>query len=268
MRLQNSTIHGMLGAVILTMGLATSMSLAAEEPSSEAETVEVRINLPDGSTVVQRSKKDSSRVNLQTKESSAHQLNDGSRISVGSSSSSSGKIRSRGARSATRKGTQSSAPATTHRVVVNARQNQASQSPEAEPVSNTSDSVATDIQIPTVGAAQHDGNTAFGGQTVNFAGTGMYGAVIGRTIYLVGVELAHADQAFEVSRGTRIGNDTVIMDESDFGTMSTARNAIEAKTHLKLTFDSSTVVNLVMYSDPGESDSSTREERIWTVQIR
>lgn len=268
MRLRNSTIHGMLGAVILTVGLATPMSLAAEDPASETETVEVRINLPDGSTVVQQSRKDSSRVNLQTKESTTRQLNDGSRVSVGSSSSRSGKIRSRGARSATRKGAQSSAPATTHRVVVSARPNPTSQTPAAEPDSTSSDSVASDVQVPTIGAARHDGNTAFGGQTVNFAGTGMYGAVIGRTIYLVGVELAHADQAFDVSRGTRIGNDTVIMDESDLGTMSTARNAIEAKTHLKLTFDSATVVNLVMYSDPGESDSNTREERIWTVQIR
>ena len=261
-------IHGMLGAVILTAGIATPMSMAAEEPASEAEAVEVRIKLPDGSTVVQKSTKDSSRVNLQTKETTTSHLSDGSRVSMGSSASGSKKSRSRGARSATKKGAKANAPATTHRVVVSTRPSAPAQEPAPEPAQASNDSVESDLQVPTVGAAQHDGNTAFGGQTVNFAGTGMYGAVIGRTIYLVGVELAHADQDFEVSRGTRIGSDSVIMDEADLGTMNTARNAIEAKAHLKLTFDSATVVNLVMYSDPGDSESSTREERVWTVQIR
>lgn len=265
MRLSKSTIHGVLGAVILSAGFATPMSMAAEEPAGE-ETVEVRIKLPDGSTVVQQAKKDSSRVKLANRGSTSQRLSDGSRVSV-SSSSSSGRARTSGARSATRGNAASSGSSSSRGIVVSSRAKQVAPAPAPEPETSGDDTVQGDLEVPTVGAAEHDGTSAFGGQTVSFEGTGMYGAVIGRTIYLVGVELAHADQPFEVSRGTRIMNDSVIMDESELGSMNTGRNAIDARTHLKLTFESDTVVNLVMYSDP-TNESSAREERTWTVRIR
>ena len=125
------------------------------------------------------------------------------------------------------------------------------------------------LNVPTVGPAQHGDGGAFGGQTVNFAGTGMYGAIIGNTVYLVGVELAHADQDFEVTRGTRIGSETVIMDEVDPADRPTkGRNAIDGKTQLKLSFESGAVVELVMYSQSNGNESVEREERTWTVRIR
>jgi len=268
MRLCRTTIHGMLGAIILSAGMATPVCVAADETANAEETVEVRINLPDGSTVVQKTKKDSSRVKLADRESPTQRLNDGSRVSLSSSSSSSGRVRTSGARSATRGGAASDSASTTRGIVVSTRPNQPAPAPAPEPESTQDHGVQSDLSLPTVGAAEHDGDTAFGGQTVSFEGTGMYGAVIGRTIYLVGVELAHADRGFEVARGTRIGNDTVIMDESVLGGMRPGRNAIDSRTHLKLTFESDTVVKLVMYSDPGDSESSTRQERVWIVQIR
>jgi hypothetical protein len=269
MRLCKSTIHGVLGAIILTAGIATPMSMGAEEAASSEETVEVRIKLPDGSTVVQKAKKDSSRVKLANRVSTSKRLSDGSRVSVNSSSGSSVRGRTSGARSKTHSGSSSagsSSEATRGVVVRSSRPVQSAPAPAPE--STSSDDVQADLNIPTVGAASHDGNTAFGGQTVNFEGTGMYGAVIGRTIYLVGVELAHADQPFEVARGTRIMNDSVIRDESDLSGTTPGRNAIESRTHLKMTFEAGAVVNLVMYSDSSDSESSSREERTWTVQVR
>lgn len=265
MRLCQSTIHSVLGAIILTAGVATSMSMGADEAASSEETVEVRIKLPDGSTVVQKAKKDSSRVKLTNRVSTSKRLSDGSRVSINSSSSSAVRVRTSGARSKTRSGSSSNA---TRGTVVRTRAVQSAPAPSPAPESTTNDDVQSDLNIPTVGAATHDGNTAFGGQTVSFEGTGMYGAVIGQTIYLVGVELAHADQAFEVSRGTRIMNDSVIQDDSDLSGMAPGRNAIDARTHLKLTFEPGAVVNLVMYSDTSDTESSTREERTWTVQVR
>ncbi len=266
MRLRTTSFHGLLGAIILSAGFAAPMSLAGEEPASSEETVDVRIKMPDGSVIIQKAKKSPSRVNVNAPKQSSKRLSDGSRVSLGSGG---GAVTTRtsGARSATKKSSSASQGVGSGRGGGSGPVSENPAAGEQDVAGDTSAESA--LNVPTVGPAQHGEGGAIGGQTVNFAGTGMYGAIIGNTVYLVGVELVHADQGFEVVRGTRIGSETAIMDEADLSNRpATGRNAIDGKTQLKLSFESGTVVELVMYSQSNGNESVEREERTWTVRIR
>lgn len=128
-----------------------------------------------------------------------------------------------------------------------------------------------DPPVPTVGDPQYDGDTAVGGQRVEFLDAGISAAVIGNTIYFNGVELVHADRPFEVVLGTRLGGDSAMMDDTrstaptgdgDTGTFDTD------DTVLKLEFASETTVTLMMQSFAGNPAAPNRVQRFWTVRIR
>ena len=268
MRTRKTTLHGLLGALILTAGFAAPIASAADEKSSD-DSVSVRINLPDGSVVVQKAKKQPSRVRSSSPTRTSSKLSDGSRVSIGSSSSRSAR-RSSGARSATRGTTvtEKSTRSGSSMVVSTRPAREAEDTPPQSETTGTNSTVDSGSNISTIGQARQDGEDAIGGQTVSFKDIGMYGAVIGETVYLVGVELVHADQDFDTIRGTRIGADSAIM--IDTGIPDTGHDfaTFDSKTGLKLSFESGTVVTIEMYSTPDEDSGHARERRTWTVRIR
>lgn len=98
----------------------------------------------------------------------------------------------------------------------------------------------------------------------------MGAAVIGNTVYFNNVQLVQADQAFDVVIGTRVGADSAIMQEgrlsaSGSGPLSSWDTGSSA---IKLDFESDTVVELVMFSEPENSITPDRIQRTWTVRIR
>lgn len=125
--------------------------------------------------------------------------------------------------------------------------------------------------VPTVGAPRFDreGN-ASGGQRVEFHDAGMSAAVIGNRVYLNNVELVSADQPFSIITGTRVGSDSVIMED---GRLSS--NGVDhlssfntGSSSIKLEFDSDTIVTLSLYTQSSSSLNPDREMRTWTVRIR
>ncbi len=125
--------------------------------------------------------------------------------------------------------------------------------------------------VPTVGSPRFDreGN-ASGGQRVEFHDAGMSAAVIGNRVYLNNVELVSADQPFEIITGTRVGSDSVIMED---GRLSS--NGVDhlssfntGSSSIKLEFDSDTTVTLSLYTQSSNSLNPDREMRTWTVRIR
>lgn len=125
--------------------------------------------------------------------------------------------------------------------------------------------------VPTVGSPRFDreGN-ASGGQRVEFHDAGMSAAVIGNRVYLNDVELVSADQPFSIITGTRVGSDSVIMED---GRLSS--NGVDhlssfntGSSSIKLEFDSDTTVTLSLYTQSSNSLNPDREMRTWTVRIR
>jgi hypothetical protein len=263
MRTGQANLCGLLGAFLLAAGIAAPVTFGAEKAASNGESENIRINLPDGRVIVQRAAKSPSRMRTTPAATSSRRLADGSRVSVGSSSSGVSRHTS-GARSATRG---SSSSSSSRSIVATTRPVSSTQSndhgtPQVEPTKTDSDSAESGLRVPSFGNAQHDGDGAVGGQKVSFKDVGIFGAVIGNTVYLVGVELVHADQSFDTIRGTRIGSESAIMIDTEF-TSDDEQARFDRRTGLKLTFEPGSVVTLVMYSD---SDGE-RDQRTWTVRI-
>lgn len=123
--------------------------------------------------------------------------------------------------------------------------------------------------VHTVGGARYNQEGATGGQRVEFYDAGMSAAVIGNTVYFIGVELVQSDHLFEVVTGTRIGADSVIMEDlrlpagiNPLSSWNTGASTI------RLEFESNEIVNLVMHSQPSDSSNPDRVQRTWTVRIR
>lgn len=124
--------------------------------------------------------------------------------------------------------------------------------------------------VHTVGGARHSAEEAVGGQRVEFHDGDMGASVIGNTVYFNNVQLVKANQAFDILTGTRIGADSAIMQEgrlapSGSGSLSSWDTGSSA---IKLDFESNTVVELVMFSEPENSTTPDRIQRTWTVRIR
>lgn len=125
--------------------------------------------------------------------------------------------------------------------------------------------------VSTVGNPNYDreGN-ASGGQRVEFHDAGMSAAVIGNRIYFQGVELVSANQPFEVITGTRIADDSVIMDETRLdSSRSDVLSSFDTRSSaIKIELESGTTVDLVLLSRSSNPNSPERELRTWTVRIR
>jgi len=122
-------------------------------------------------------------------------------------------------------------------------------------------------RVHTVGEALHDDGGAVGGQTVEFAETGMSGSVMGNSVYLSGVQLVQSSKSFDTVEGTTIGGDLAMMKQlssanSPFG------NEIDDPGSIILDFESGSVVDLVMFSKPADNSNPVRERRTWSVRIR
>ena len=124
--------------------------------------------------------------------------------------------------------------------------------------------------IHTVGGARYDAEGAVGGQRVEFSDAGMSAVVVGSTIYFTGVQLVQANQSFDALEGTRIGADSVIMQEGRLGSGSTGPLGTwnPGSSAIMLDFERNSVVELIMFSEPENSITPEREQRTWTVRIR
>jgi hypothetical protein len=123
--------------------------------------------------------------------------------------------------------------------------------------------------VSTIGAPQYSQGGAVGGQRVEFHDAGIGASVVGNTIYFVGVELVQANQVFEVVTGTRVGADSVIMqDDRPQGSSDTLNTWSVGESRVMLDFDSGTTVDLVMLSEPEDSSNPNRDVRTWRVRIR
>jgi|GEM_PF-2153462 len=124
--------------------------------------------------------------------------------------------------------------------------------------------------VPTVGSAQYSQDGAVGGQRVEFHDSGMGAAVVGNTVYFIGVELVQSDQAFEIVTGTQVGGDSVMMQDTRMSTNSTdvLSSWNTGASTIKLDFPSDTVVDLRMFSQSVDAGHPNRIERTWTVRIR
>ncbi len=129
---------------------------------------------------------------------------------------------------------------------------------------------AASPSIPTVGAADYDDEGATGGQRVEFGSAGMSAAVIGNMVYFNGVEFVQADQPFAVVTGTRVGTDSVIMDDERPSNAGAHDLSIFTTNScpIRIEFDSDTVVNLLMQSQSSNPASPSRVERTWTMRVR
>ncbi|MDF1809973.1 MAG: hypothetical protein P1U42_09785 [Phycisphaerales bacterium] len=129
---------------------------------------------------------------------------------------------------------------------------------------------ANNRTVPTVGSAQYSQDGAVGGQRVEFHDSGMGAAVIGNTVYFIGVELVQSDQAFEVITGTQVGGDSVMMQDTRMSTSTTDVLSTwnTGASTIKLDFPSDTIVDLRMFSQSVDAGHPNRIERTWTVRIR
>jgi hypothetical protein len=135
--------------------------------------------------------------------------------------------------------------------------------------STSSGHAAPPRSVHTVGGARYSQDGATGGQRVEFHDAGMGAAVIGNSVFFIGVELVQANQSFQVITGTRVGADSAIMEDRRLpgGSNPLSSWNVGAST-LRLDFVSGSLVDLVMYSQSADASHPDRVERTWTVQIR
>lgn len=278
------------------------------EPESKADEhegmVQVRVSLPDGRTIVTYEKPAARsarvspniarqvnrfRATASVSRSSAHS----SRSSSSGGASSGGSAMSSGGGASVRGGNSSSVSSgggavgdagvttfsgskgdtssgSSSKASASARSRGSSGSNRATAGGGGSAPTSTGRSVPTVGNARHHAEGAIGGQRVEFHDAGMGAAVVGNTVYFTGVQLVQADQGFETIDGTRIGADTVIMQEGRLspdgsGPLSSWNTGTSA---IKMEFESNTVVDLVMFSEPENENNPERIQRTWTVRIR
>lgn len=313
MQPSTTTVRTLLGALLLSAGLANSLAMG-DEPSTEqeagteavhkesdvessesastssqanADMVEVRVSLPDGRTIVRLESKRSMSARYNSRHSSpssttSRRLSDGSRISVGSRSvsggSNSSSARSGGSSGGGGGSSASSSGGGGGGAVSSKSQAGAMQQSGGGVFSygdgvraNTNNAEQTPRPVPTVGNPSYDreGN-ASGGQRVEFHDAGMSAAVIGNRVYFIGVELVSANAPFEIITGTRVAEDSVIMDDQRLGSSgSDALSSFDTRnSEIKLEMDSGTVVDLVLFSRSSNPNSPERVQRTWTVRIR
>ncbi len=314
MRLQHTQLTGLLGAIVLSAGLAATVASAddsskqsksakdgvveqkgnAESPDldrSKDGMVQVRVSLPDGRTIItyERATKRSARVSPTV---ARYMLGQGGTASQKSSSSRSGGKQSSSASSGRSGGgsfgggtgssgssggagssgaSGSSGSASSAGSSGGAGQASAGSGSGSGRVGQGSSPAATSSRaVHTVGGARHVPEGAVGGQRVEFNEAGMSAVVVGNTIYFTGVQLVQANQAFDALTGTRIGADSVIMQEGRLGVDNS--NPLSAwspgASPIKLDFQRNSTVELVMFSEPENASTPDRQQRTWTVRVR
>ncbi len=329
MQLHSTQLTGLLGAILLSAGLAAPITLGDEVPEPtgpavQVETVEkdgdqhtrvgddgakassektqdeamieVRISLPDGRTIIrlEPAGRTSARRIMPAGLRVSKTLADGSRVSYGTGGVAGGSNSSSAARSGSGGGSGGGggasagggsgggggsgssgsvaspssgggAAGSAARAYTGADDSEASSNAESSSSEGSSDTGS----VHTIGDPIYNDDGAVGGQRVEFHGAGMGAAVIGNTVYFIGVELVRADQSFEIVDGTRIGSDSVMQVE---GYQSSGTDLISswntAASPIKLDFASDTVVDLVMLSLPADASAPAREQRTWRVRIR
>tara|TARA_R110002072_G_scaffold42064_19_gene118589 strand:+ start:182662 stop:183627 length:966 start_codon:yes stop_codon:yes gene_type:complete len=321
MQLNTTPLTGLLGAIIISAGLSSSLAAAkdstdtspkpaAAEPTNASESqeseapvgmVEVRISMPDGRTIVQYEPKraSSARYTRTVPTRVTRTLPDGSRISYaqrgssasGGSSSSSGAHGSAsqsnsggsGGAGMSASGGGSSGGASSGKSGGSSGGGGGSGSgggggsggagltPLSAASGTDMGSVGVGHRAPhrvhTVGDAVHEDDGAVGGQTVEFAETGMGGQVMGNSVYLTGVQLVQSSGSFDTVEGTSIGGDLVMM-SSMLPASSPLGGGVADPGSIILDFESGSVVDLVMFSKPADNSNPIRERRTWSVRIR
>jgi len=146
----------------------------------------------------------------------------------------------------------------------------ASNNSDSSTDSSEANADSTDTRsVPTVGNPEYTDDGAIGGQRAEFHDAGIGAAVIGNTVYFIGVELVQADQPFEVNTGTRIGADSaILLDSRPSGGGDLLNDWNTAASPIQLDFESNTIVDLVMLSVPTDASNPIRIQRTWTVRIR
>lgn len=262
--------------------------------------VQVRVSLPDGRTIVTYEKKAARsarvspeiarqvsrfRASASSARSSTHSSSGQGRASSGGSSVQGGNVSSgssgggragvasfSGSKAGSSSG--SSAPSSSSANAGASASGKSSSSGSSNRASTGggggSASATGSRSVPTVGNARHSAEGAIGGQRVEFHDAGMGAAVVGNTVYFTGVQLVQANQDFQTIEGTRIGADTVIMQDGRLspdgsGPLSSWNTGASA---IKLDFASNTVVDLVMFSQAENASNPERIQRTWTVRIR
>lgn len=326
MQRSTSSVRTLLGALLLSAGLASPLAMG-DEPSKtqespseskpveqvvqpgetsdtereDADFVEVRISLPDGRTIVRLEPKRTMSARYSNRSSSpgsstSRTLPDGSRISVGSrgvtGGSNSSSVRTGGGSGGGGGGGGGSSAASggggsgggssgedsksrnekhAGGGVFSYGSNNSSTNSAQSSAQNSESSAQTPRPIPTVGDPVYDreGN-ASGGQRVEFNQAGMSAAVIGNMVYFIGVELVSSNAPFEVITGTRVAEDSVIMDDQRLSSPSNdpLSSFNTANSQIKLEMESGTTVDLVMFSRSSNPDNPERVQHTWTVRIR
>ena len=342
MRLQHTQITGLLGAIVLSAGLTTTVASADETSSKQSSSakdgavdqkssaeaaaqdqakdgmVQVRVSLPDGRTIItyERATKMSARVSpaiarhmlghggagsqRSSASSSAGHRSSGSSSSGGgsfSSSGSSGSSSSSGSSASgasesggsaggshanagsgsssgvakfSRSSGSSSSTGSAGSAGSSGSSNHASTGTGSGRSGQGSSPTIGHRTVHTVGGARYDAEGAVGGQRVEFSDAGMSAVVVGSTIYFTGVQLVQADQSFDALEGTRIGADSVIMQEGRLGSTSSGPLSSwnPGSSAIMLDFERNSIVELIMFSEPENSITPEREQRSWTVRIR
>lgn len=318
MQIHSTRLTSLLGAILISSGLASSLAHAkdnaeqsspivtteaeqdqASDLASETDMVEVRISMPDGRVIIRQepaARRASKRISSRSIEGSSSYTSSarvssargavsggGNSTSVstgGSSSGSSGGIssgaRSSGGGSAGSSNTASQTPSTKSSGGIYSQTNPAGGSgtsivnPSGSSAHSGSSKVDSPRSVPTIGSPSYRDDGATGGQRVEFHDAGMGAAVIGNTIYFTGVEFVQVNQGFGVVTGTRLGSDSVRME--DMRLASSSSNPLSSwnvgASTIKLDFESDTVVDLVMHSICADANNPSREQRTWTVRIR
>jgi len=322
MQLNTTPLTGLLGAIIISAGLSSSLASAKDstdtspkpadtEPKAESSPSEsdvpvgmvaIRISMPDGRTIIQYEPKraSSARYTRTVPTRVTRTLPDGSRISYaqrgssasGGSSSSSGAHGSAsqsnsggsggagmsasgggssGGSSSGKSGGSSGGGGGGSGGGGGGGSGGAGLTPLSSASGTDSGSVGVGHRAPhqvhTVGDAVHEDDGAVGGQTVEFAETGMGGQVMGNSVYLTGVQIVQSSESFNTLEGTSIGGDLVMM-SSMMPVSSPLGGGIEDPGSIILDFESGSVVDLVMFSKPADNSNPIRERRTWSVRIR
>ncbi len=256
------------------------------EKVQEEEMVEVRISLPDGRTIIrlEPAGKTSAKRTISVGLRVSKTLSDGSRVSYGTSgvtgggggasfASRSGGGSGRASSGGGGGGSSSSAGGALSSSggggAVGAASRASTGLDDLGGSGHAESSSSSGGSVHTIGDPIYNDDGAVGGQRVEFHEAGMGAAVIGNTVYFIGVELVQADQPFEIVDGTRIGSDSVMQIERN---QSSGTDLISswntAGSPIKLDFASNTVVDLVMLSLPADASNPIREQRTWRVRIR
>lgn len=235
MRTDKLSLVMLAGLVLSAVGTA----YAGDETPGAGDQVQAVMSLPDGRRVVVSESAQPSRV-APTGSGGAvrRQLADGSRISYGLGDAPRATRARRSATQQTPSGAASRAPA-----------------PQRTNVS-------------TVGSAHYDADAATGGQDVRFFDAGISAMVVGRTVYIWGVDFVQSSAEFEVIEGERFAYDSVIARESDAGTGSDAGENDQMHAPIKLEYAPGTVVDLTLHASADNPESPDRAERSWTFRVR